>query len=160
MAACPRLTELTLIYLHPDHALVSETGDPLDTVGTTHSATLELVSACKVLPDFDTIQIVHGLDKKLLIFGTHGYDQVGDGSMPSMEQQWQALRNRAKGMRDLVINCLKGPEIGREEGEGKKITLRVIELGKYRLPGELYLDSVRVEKVEEYEVWGFGGGDP
>ena len=86
---------------------------------------------------------------------------MADGCLPSKEQMREALRDRVKGVEDVAIECLKKPEIGCQEGEGrKKTTLRVIELGACRPRGEPYVDCVRVEKVEVCEVWGFDGKDP
>ena len=154
MAACPRLTELTLIYPHPDDTLVSETGLPLDVVKTTCSAAMDLVTACKSLPDLDTIQIVHFVGREQYPPARrHG---LGSDSPAAMEQRRRQLRARVEGVKDSVIDCLKKLKRGSQEGEGRRrTTLRVIELDTYRLPGELYLDSMKVEKVEECEVWGF-----
>jgi len=160
VAACSGLTELTLIYPYPDGTLVSETGVPLDVVETTHSAAIELVNACKSHPDLDTIQIVHFVGRDLYPSAARGY-RLEDGSPTSMERRRQELRTRVKGVKDLVVDCLKKPKTGCQEGEGrKKTTLRVIELDTYRLTGELFLDSMRVEKVEGYEVWGFDSKGP
>jgi len=61
-----------------------------------------------------------------------------------------------QGAKDWAINCLKEPETGRQEGEGKRKTmLRVIELSSdptlprsgFRAAQRFYLGSV---KVEEY----------
>jgi len=84
------------------------------------------------------------------------YGETGGGVPPSKEQRRELLRDRVKGVKDAAKDCLKKPEIGCQEGEGrKKITLRVIELGAYRPHGEPYLDCIGVEKVDECEVWGF-----
>lgn len=125
-------------------------------VGATRSTISEVVNACKYLPDFDTIQIVH-----ILGWGAHrpavrGYDQMRDGGLPSAEQLVQEVRDRVNDVKDLAIDCLKRPEMGYQEGEGRKrITLRVIELGRYRPPGKNRPGSLRVNRVDEYEVWGF-----
>ena len=162
MAACQGLTELTLIYPHPDDTLVAETGLPLDKVGVTHSAALELVNACKALPDFNTIQLVHFLGRDHTLPAMCEYERMRDGNLSSAEQPRQVLRDRVEVVRDLVIDCLRNPEMGSQEGEEtRKTTLRVIELGKYRLPGKPYHRvSVRVEKVEEYEVREFDDKNP
>ena len=151
MAASPRLTELTLIYPFFGDPLVSEAGLPLDVVETTRSAALKLVNACKALPDFNTIQIVHiGGGPRPPAVG--GYEQMRDGGLPPVEQRWQALRDRVKDVKDVAMDCLKECQ----EGEGRKrITLRVIELGRFRPPGKHRPGSMRVERVEEYEVGGF-----
>ena len=149
MAACPRLTELTLIYPYPGDPPVSETGVPLDVVGTTHSATLELVNACKFLPDFDTIQIVH-----ILAWGTSPPAVRGHGGL-SAEQLLQAVRDPVNDVKDLMIDCLKRSEMGCQGRERRKRAMvRVIELCRYRPPGKHCLGSLRINRVEEYEVRG------
>jgi hypothetical protein len=117
VAACPRLTKLTVICPHPNSIEDTETGYLLDPVGSVLSATSELVNACKALPDFDTFQIVHGCGL--------AYVEVGPGE----EQRRWVLRENVDGAKDLAINCLKEPETGYREGVGmKKTTVRVIEL--------------------------------
>jgi hypothetical protein len=138
VAACPKLTELTVIWpnLIPVQNTTPEYG--FDQVGRARSATSELVDACKALPDFDTFQIIHGYGS---IYQSVDFD---------VRRQKLEGRGYVDGVRDLAINCLKGRETGYREGEGRKKTMvRVIE----RVGGSLYpifkLDSVR---VEEYEV--------
>ena len=138
MAACPKLTKLTVVYpcLGDGEA---ETGDHLGLVESVRSATLELVNACKVLPDFDTFQIVHFPLPDLFPFTTWS----GTG------EPFHRLREDLGNGKDLVINCFKEPETGYQEGEGrKKITVRVIELVRDP-PPYAYLHFV---KVEVYEV--------
>jgi len=123
-------------------------------VETARSAILELVNACKTLPDFNTFQIVyvHFLVKHPYP-PIRGYERTRDGVPPTMEQRRQALRDLMKGVKNVAIDCLKKPEIGCQQGEGRKrTTLRVIELGAYRPPGGPDLDCITVEKVEECEV--------
>lgn len=161
MTACPRLTELTLIYPYPGDPLVSETlGVPLDVVETTQSATSELVDACKSLPEFNTIQIVHYLGELPHPPVTPEYGEMEDDSQPSADKWRQASRDWVNDVKDLAIDCLKKREMGCREGEGRKrTTLRVIKLGRYRLPGKHSRGSVRVELVEEYEVPGYDAED-
>ena len=61
VAACPKLIELTIVCPNPGTIgyMEMETGY-IDLVGRIGSATSELVNACKGLPYFDTLQIVHG----------------------------------------------------------------------------------------------------
>jgi hypothetical protein len=129
MAGCPRLTELTVFYPHPDN-MATETGIPADSIGSARFATLELVHACKALPDFDTLQIVHFL---------------GNPLSPSLTDQWdQALRDQAKDW----IDCLKKTKMGCQEEVGrKKSTLRVIQLSP-----DLPMPHLGSVKVEVYEV--------
>ena len=130
MAAFPKLTELTIIY-----------PDPLDShqtpgAGTTHSEVSKLIIACRGLPDFDMLQIVHLpsptpsllCDCKMGMRGCH---------KPSKEQLDQT-REEMRGLKKWAVQCLKS-EAGR-----KKSTLRVIELG----PDRPFPGSVRVKKHE------------
>jgi len=141
VAACQRLTELTVTYPHPHDTSFSNQGVLLDKVETTRSAALEMVNACKELPDFDTIQIVYFLSTTALGWG--------GCIIPSFsERQNRVLRERIKGVADLVIDCLKEPGTRRREGEGrKKRMVRVIELSPDHQ--RYHLGPV---KVEEYEV--------
>jgi len=96
----------------------------------------KLITVCKGLPDFDTIQIVYFLPGHVLF-------QKRRAILLSSEQVSRALREQVKGVVDLAIECLKEPG----EGEGRKTTVRVIELSL----GDLrpYMGPV---KVEEYEA--------
>jgi len=142
VATCQRLTELTIIYPHLHNTSLWKTGDPLDTVELAHSATLKLIKACKALPDFDTIQIVYFLSGHVLLRRRHV-------DLLSSEQVSRALREQVKGVTDLAINCLKEPGPGCREGEGRKTTVRVIELSPDHPGPQPYLGPV---KVEEYEA--------
>ena len=123
----------------------------LDPVGSARSAASELVNACKALPDFDTLQIVYFFFVRPLVRCACGLSGHGRPSNKTREP-WAEQRKQisgTKGVKDLVIDCLK-PKAGCHEGEGrKKTTLRIIELGSDSHYGPHYLDSV---KVEEYEV--------
>ena len=134
VAACPRLTELTVICPHPDSTEDTETGYLLDPVGSVLSATSEFVNACKALPDFDTFQIVHGCGL--------AYIEVGPGA-----EQWRrVLGEHVDGAKDLAINCLKELETGYREGEQrKKTTVRVIELLAGSSCPNFYLVSTECE---------------
>jgi len=99
---------------------------------------LELVNACKALPDFDTIQIVHFLP------GTG--DRLEAIGILSTEPLNRTLREEVKGVRDSVVDCLNKLEMGRQKGGRRKITLRVIELSPdHPRP---HLGSVEVEECE------------
>ena len=106
---------------------------------TARSATLELVNACKALPDLDTIQIVHFLP------GTG--DRLEAIGIYSTEPSNRALREEVRSVRDSAIDCLNTPEMGRQKGgRRKKITLRVIELNPdHPRP---HLGTVEVEECE------------
>jgi hypothetical protein len=136
VAACPKLTELTIICPHPDTPVAAET-EYLGPAGSVRSATSELVNACKALPDFDTLQIAHVCG---LTFCATG---------PSVRQGRRELKEHVGCAKDSAISCLRELETGCQEREGRrKITVRAIEL----VAGSTYpafLDSVR---VGEYEV--------
>ena len=143
MAACPKLTELSIVYPYPydgDVDLGMETSARL--VRNVRSAMLELANACKALPDFDTFQIVH--------FSLPVVDEISEYERThDPAPLFYNLRSGLGTGKDLVINCLKEPETGRREGEGKKkTTVRVIELVE-KFPPLLRPGSA---KVEEYEV--------
>ena len=143
MAACPKLTELSIVYpYHSDGDVDLNTETSGGLVENVRSAILELANTCKALPDFDTIQIVH--------FSLPGYDEILEYEMRyDPATMFYDLRRGLGTGKDLVINCLEEPETGRREGEGKKKTaVRVIELVE-RSPPILSPGSA---KVEEYEV--------
>ena len=143
MAACPKLTELSIVYpYHSDGDVDLNTETSSGLVENVRSAILELANACKALPDFDTFQIVH--------FSLPDFAPSLDGPVmcdPAM--LFYHLRDGLGTGKDLVINCLEEPEMGRREGEGKKkTTVRVIELVEKSPP----ILSPGSAKVEEYEV--------
>ena len=151
MAAFPRLTELTAIYPHPRDVTVTETGVPLDAVGAVRSATLKLIDACKILPDFDTFQIVHFLPATPSLGCMGAFRRVSH--LASAERRKQALGEQVNLLKDWAMECLKKAKPACQEGEGmKKTTLRVIGLGPEHPTAGFYVDHARVEKVEEYEV--------
>lgn len=153
VTACPRLTELTIIYPHAGGVKYSEGGYLLNPVESARTATIELVNACKTLPAFDTLQIVHF--PLVVPFMIHGSAPVYSNRDPRAEQLKRPLREHVRGAKDSAIDCLKKPGAGCREGEGriKKTTVRVVEVDADRPRWNFYLDSV---KVEECEVWGFG----
>ena len=137
VAVCPRLTELTIIFPDPGTINDTETGYLLNPNESVRSATSELVSACKTLPDFDTLQIVHGCG---LIYGGAGL---------RAKRQRRKLRKRVGWAKDSAISCLKEPETGcRERGGRKKVTVRVIELVAGSPYPTFHLNSARVEECE------------
>ena len=144
MAACRGLTELTIIYPHPYDFPVSDTGALIDKVKTARSATLALIDVCKELPDFDTIQIVYFIPCSPPMFMFMWGDSI---VAPPSEGQKQSSRERAKAVTDFVIDCLKQPGTGSREGEGRKTTVRVIELTP-----DHPMCHLGPAKVEEYEV--------
>jgi len=56
VAACPSLVELTLRF---PFIISAKTGTLYDAIATMLSGASKLVNTCKVLPSFDTLQIVH-----------------------------------------------------------------------------------------------------
>ena len=141
MVALTRLTELTLMHPHPHVSPGVETE-------TVHSATLELVRACRALPEFDTLQIVHALlGESVLLCGGMRV------TLTPTEQRKQALREQMKGVRDLALESLRDVKrAGCWEGR-RKVVLRVIELSPYfpflgHQLGTAHLGSVKVERFE------------
>ena len=151
MAAFPRLTELTLIYPHFQDASVTKLRIMFATVRTARSAAVELVDACKMLPDFDTLQTVlyaPSLRSVEALGGGNGLISVGRKEQVGIVKDW-------------AMECLKRAKPGCQGGDGrKKATLRVIVLSPYRPAARFYVNFAGVEKVEEYEVWGSGSDDP
>lgn len=139
-------------------------------VGTAHSALLELVNTCNSLPNFDTLQIVHFSPTKP---PPTSPCWRCNGPGPYAERQKQVLRDRVQGVKDWAIDCLKKPGTRYQEGEGRKATLRVIELSSVltlprsstsflprsgcKVPFRFNLGSV---KVEEHDVWRFDSNGP
>jgi len=144
------LTELTVLYPHPHGTRPTETEFLIDMVGTVHSAMSELINACKALPYFDTLQIVH------FPFGTPSLRRVDkweEADNSSVERRKQALREQVNGVKDWAIVCLKA-KTGRQPEEGggrKKTTLRVIELNLCGSNQKFCLGSAKVEECEVYE---------
>ena len=143
MTAFPRLTELTVIAPHPSCTRLTETGILLGPAGGARLAISGLVAACKILPDFDTFQIVRFpiISPRLVCWCGRG-KLCGD-HRPSPEQWEEVLGKQMRDLGEWAIDCLKKPETECREGEGRKrTTLRTIEFG----PG------YRSVKVEEHVV--------
>ena len=137
VAACPKLTEFTIIWPHLGITEDTKTGYIIGQVGSVRSATSELVNACKALPDFDTFQIVYGCRP--------WYNEA------DLRVRWRrrGLREQVDSAKDLAINCLRELETGCREGEGRKKTMvRVVELDVNSRCPNFHLDSVRVEECE------------
>lgn len=142
---CPGLTELTIIFPYPYDAQLTETGILLDPAGRAHPAMSELIGACKGLPDFHTLQIVHFPTIPPRPTCWCGKKRCGSHK-PSVGQWDQALEKQAKDLEEYAKDCLKKPETGFwEEGGRRRTTLRVIEFSSPR-PCQ---SSV---KIEEYQV--------
>ena len=146
VAACPRLTELTVLFRHKYDAQCPETGTPIDPTGGAHSAMSELVVACKALPDFNTLQVVRDTIIPVSLSCWCGWGGCGS-RMGSSKQQQEIMRKQTEDMRDWAIDCLKKPKTGFQEGEErerKRITLRVFMFG----PGRPCHSSGEVEVFE------------
>jgi len=97
----------------------------------TRRAMLELVNACRMLPNFDTFQIVY-----FLIPGQQVYSYVRKSDVRiELSNQQQRMRREAKDVGDLLVDCLKLT--------GTKATYRFIEL-EPESPEPIHLDSVEV----------------
>ena len=150
MAACSRLTELTVVSPHPSDAQLTKTGILLDLAGKARSAISELVAACKSLPDFGTFQIVRFPIISPPLVCWCGRGELCHSHRPSPGDWEEALEKQTEDLGEWAINCLKEPETECREGEGRKrVTLRTIEFG----PG------CRSVKVEEHGVHGFDNGN-
>ena len=149
VAACPMLTELTLIYPHPDDNRVWEGGVEVwvDMDKIARSAILELVDACGALPDLDTLQIVYFL--LIAPIRICGFARVPYDNLPTTEELKQVRRWQMRDVGDLVIDCLREARAGRLEGGGRKQnTMRLIELNPCLPYAGHPLASVRVEEFE------------
>ena len=143
VAACPKLTELTVISIYPRYVRLNRVAVPLDpTRENAHSAISELVVACRALPDFDTFQIVRIPTATPYLIGWDGW-MISDDHIPPIKRSERVLRGQTKDLRDWAIDCLKKPGTGSCKEKGRKeITLRVITFN----PGD------RSEGVEEYKM--------
>ena len=153
VAACPKLTELTIFYPRPSDAKISEGGIPIHPAESARTATLELVNACRALPDFDTLQIVHfPLVAPLPLCGCGRARLANQGA--SMKQRKKALMDEVNGIKDLAVDCLREPEAGCQEGEKekeverRKTVVRIVELCSDRPRPKYHLASVEVEYFE------------
>ena len=144
VAACSRLTELTLLFPNGPESWVIRSQD-----GVASAAVLDVVTTCKALPNLDTIQIVYFPCEVPDIFrGSDGrwYDVGAD-------PVWGFIREKLRHWTDTGVIRSRQSECGEGEGEGegesgKKTTLRLVELGSDH-PDTIVLDSV---EVREYEV--------
>ena len=104
----------------------------------------ELIVACKALPDFNTLQIVRFPTKPPSRCNCDGPCYFNP--QHSAEEWEQELGDYMSYLEEWAIDCLKKPEMGRLEGEGReRTTLRTIEFSGRRP----YQSSA---KVKEYEV--------
>ena len=145
MAACPMLAELT-IYPYQYDAIMTEEGFVHDPIGKALSAISGLVIACEALPDFDTLQIVYNTFLPPCLECWCGPKQCGSHALH--REQWeQSLKEQAKGMKDVAVDCFKKSKAGCQERDGrKKITVRVVRLSSARSYPLFHPD------VEDYRV--------
>ena len=172
VAACPGLTELTIICSPSLDTEITTSETLFDLVGKTRSAISELVTLCKALPDFDTLQIVY-----IPILPRSPICRCGKLWCPrhplSVERD-QASKNYIKPIKDWAMEYLERPRTECQEGEGsmgialrerlgdvklasskrsetgrKRTTLRVIKLAREPLNSISHRAPVM---VEEYEV--------
>ena len=128
-AACPRLTELTIIFpycLRYDRRTEWEFTPDLAEVMS------ELVGACEALPDFNVLQIVRF---SISPYWTMDWRSVRTSAMEQLEQK---MRKRTKEVEDLALDCLKMHKARCREGGGRKrTTLKVITFPRDPLSGEV-----------------------
>ena len=148
MAACPRLTELT-VTPNPYDTRATETGVLHDPAGTVLSAISELVIACEALPDFDTLQILHVPAPR--DDGVRGCGELWCNNRTLHANQWGRLRReQVGGLKDFTIDCLETLKSRRHKGEGRKRTIVRIVRMRYVIGRPDYLP--RSVEVEEYEM--------
>jgi len=88
-----------------------------------------MIRACKALPDFETLEIVHlsltTSPPGCWCWAVGCSTKKGLAAIPYMEWRKQEMREEMKGVKDWAIDCLKKPKMGRQEQEGtKKAVLR------------------------------------
>ena len=110
-----------------------EIGTLVDPTGGARSAMSELVVACKALPDFDTLQVVHVTAVPMYMMCWRGWVGCGSRMPGSSERQEEVLRRQTEGMKYWVMDCLKKPETEYQgEKERKRTALRVFTFGPGR----------------------------
>ena len=146
MAACPKLTELTVIAHYPHGARLTKHGTvPLNTVTTVHLTMSELVVECKALPDFDTLQITHYPTAGRCLSRRCGKVLCGHQWPYLGRRKWEpALEKQAKDLEVLAADRLKKLKTERWEREERKTTLRIIKFWPDHPQSPV--------KVEEYRV--------
>ena len=117
--------------------------------GKALSALSELVSACESLPDLDTIQIF--CLPTLVSYEVPPCEQGKCSCSVLCRGKLElSLKEEAKGMKDFVIGHLMKSKAGRQEGEGRRITVRVIRFSSVARstypPSNYPGDSVEVEE--------------
>ena len=134
------LTELTLLF--PNGTESCKIRSQYEVVS---AKILDIITACKALPDFDTIQIVYFPREPPDIFRSSDGQWYDVGADPV----WGFIREKLGHWMDAGVIRSRQSEYGEGEGEsGKKTTLRLVELGSDH-PDTIIVDSV---EVREYEV--------
>ena len=125
---------------------------------------LDIINACKILPDFDTLQIVHLFDTSSLPLRVPLSHTEGSRELDDWSERRRVFLEEVGVVKDTAVDALKQTMCEKREygGEARKVTIRVIEL-KWGLewdiascmigthwPGRKYLRSI---KAEEYEVY-------
>ena len=106
---------------------------------------LEIITVCRALPNFDTLQIVHLLDS-IPTWPDYPSDRpyhIEEG------RRWEFLRRQVGFWKDAAVIRL-GQSLCGEETR-KKSTVRVIEL-EGNSPQYFELEVLDSVEVEEYEV--------
>ena len=141
MAACPRLTELTIIF---PHRRVEERKElPPIFVERVRSAISDLADACKALQDFDTLQVARFPLTPSFWCWCYEWPDCGCGPFPLyIGREEQALEKEMRRLEEWAIECLKRPKIGCPDVAGRRSVLRSIKFGS----------SWSSVEVDEYEV--------
>lgn len=129
---CPQLTELTFFYPLPGHIQKTKHGVDSETLQTARIIP-EIVNACRLLPNFDTVQIVYCFGDPLprpsrsLFWRNPGYDNTVNTWCERrimFEEELQVVKDKV--IRALEQNKCDGGGAG-EEGRDR-VMVRVIEL--------------------------------
>ena len=141
MAACPRLTELSVISPYPyDYFGWSDWDVLLEWARMVRPAMSDSIVACKAHQDFNTLQIVR-LPMEPPPRDCRCDEPCECGSIP-MTSWERMLAKHVKGLGEWAMECLEKARTGCLKGEGRKrITVRTVEFS-YDYP----------VKVKEYEV--------
>ena len=144
MAACPRLTEFTIIF---PHRRVEERKElPPIFVEKVHSAISDLADACKALQDFDTLQVARFPlipPPPAQYCWCNEWPDCGCGVYPIyIDREERALEKEMRELEEWAIECLRRPKTGCPEVAERRSALRSIKFGS----------SWSSVEVDEYEV--------
>ena len=144
MAACPGLTELSVISPYT-RATIEETDMEarVDPDGRAHPAMLKLTVACKALQDFNTLQIVRLPMELPRPRCDCDWDCETLHLSSTTRERWEELLERhVKDLGEWTIECLEKARPECLEGEERRrITLRTVEFSNHY-----------PVKVKEYEL--------